>query len=162
MWDSEKQAIRNTMAAARRLTVLVLMWKLHVWARKDSTPACDPGADYQSLLLRKTLLTTAELLSKVKGIAALVWTSISHNTLTENDLTSVLKLSVITARRHSWYLWIASGWFERYRCKQRGSQIASFLWKILQEGAVNLPSLAVKVASSPCQVNVALTPYQWI
>ncbi len=56
MWDSEKQAIRNTMAAARRLASIGLNVKIACLGEEGLDPGRPPRTNSQSLLSCKTLL----------------------------------------------------------------------------------------------------------
>ncbi|SLY07492.1 Uncharacterised protein [Klebsiella pneumoniae] len=69
MWDSEKQAIRNTMAAARRLTSIGLNVKIACLGEEG----LDPGEATQEQILKayyraKPYSKQLELQSKVLGI----------------------------------------------------------------------------------------------
>ncbi|MFB3633260.1 DNA primase, partial [Escherichia coli] len=73
MWDSEKQAIRNTMAAARRLTSIGLNVKVACLGEEGLDPGdATPGQIIKAYYCAKPYSRQLELLSKVKGIAALV------------------------------------------------------------------------------------------
>ncbi|ENL1806235.1 toprim domain-containing protein, partial [Escherichia coli] len=73
MWDSEKQAIRNTMAAARRLTSIGLNVKIACLGEEGLDPGdATPGQIIKAYYCAKPYSRQLELLSKVKGIAALV------------------------------------------------------------------------------------------
>lgn len=73
MWDSEKQAIRNTMSAARRIASLGINVKVACLGEEgldpgDATPEQILKAYYRAKPYTKQL----ELLAKIKGIAALL------------------------------------------------------------------------------------------
>lgn len=73
MWDSEKQAIRNTMAAARRLVSIGLNVKIACLGVEGLDPGEASGEQILKAYYRaKPYSKQLELMAKVKGISALM------------------------------------------------------------------------------------------
>jgi len=73
MWDSEKQAIRNTMAAARKLVGIGLNVKIACLGKEGIDPGDASVEEIIKAYFRaKPYTRQLELMAKVKGIAALV------------------------------------------------------------------------------------------